>query len=513
MNNQTAKLARMKTLWLLLPISILLAFTWFYFVRTALPFFAYFADPEVAYIFSALQLNEMGYVQMTDHPGTFLQIVGAGLGRLLSFDFKQAFVLDAYNQFRSAWLIFTLLAVAFALLQFWKLLGWSVCAFLIASLLLVHDYNTLMHFGRFTPEGGFLALYLVAAVLACRSITGAKELSFARALNWGALLGAVTTIKITLWPVTAFLIGAFFCLRSEAKMPRQLLAGALMLATALVAYFVVGSAFADDAADQMAWFKRLLTESGRYGKPNPEGSFLPFAQILSFTIQGFSFQSFTTLFPIVALSGFALWKLIRSQSTPLRLLSLGFLLCLALSFLIYAKHPYQIKYLLPQTYLLLAYFLIVGNYFRDELPQAKILRAVGLVLAMVAVNAFLNFHIVYGFNQNRYAAIKQEVSRIMQAQAVDNFYFSLEVPHELTAYGLGVREITDLLPLFEQTAPSLTVFRERNADYSISIAGSLPLEKIAPSSLIFTQRYFKDARAVLIYYDENLSLFVYLKEE
>jgi len=396
-----------RPLWPLLLFGALFAlFVSIYYLRNPLPFFGYFSDPEIAYIFSALQLKDFGYVQMTDHPGTFLQLVGAGLASLLGFDFSEAFDASSYQKFRSAWLWFSVLTASSAVYLLWRKIGSSVCVFFAAVLLLFHDYNTLMQLGRFTPEGGFFALYLLVLVLAAGAAGRARKLNLFEAIGWGALLGAVTTIKITLWPVSAFLIGAFLCLRLELKSRTQLFAWGAMLCVAVLAY--------------------------------------------------------------------------------------------------------QIKYLLPQTYLLIAYCLLCFRHFKAEMPSLRIVRCFTLILALVAVNGFVNFHIVHRYNLSRYAQIESEVDRILMNHPASHYYFSLEVPHANTAYGIGVREISDLLLVFKKSHLPLTVFRERNSDYSISMGKELPLEEIKQNSLIFTQRYFKDARVELLFYNETFGLFAYL---
>jgi hypothetical protein len=499
------------SLWLVGAVALL--FVGYYFLRAPLPFFAYFADPEIAYIFSALQLKAVGYVQMTDHPGTFLQMFGAGLAALLGFDWREAFDLAAYNRFRFAWLGLTCVVLAVVIFTLWRQTERSAGLLAILLLLLFHDYNTLMHFGRFTPEGGFLTLYLPVLVAACLGAGRARNLRLAEAIGWGALLGAATTIKITLWPVTAFVIGAFLCLRPQAWRRPHLLVWLTVPCAALLAYAILGSIFADDAAGQLDWFLRLLFESGRYGKASEAGSFLPLARIFEYTRHGFGFQSYTTLFPIMALSLWAVWKLACCRATGLRCMSGGFLLCLFLSFLIYAKHPYQIKYLLPQTYLFFGFALLCFYRFPEEMPARPAMRGFAAILALVAVNGLVNFHIVHRFNADRYTRTLEAVDHVMEKVPADRYYFSLEVPHPLTAYGLGVREIPDLQPLFLAKKAPLTVFRERNADYSIPIAAPLPLTQIEPNALIFTQRYFNDERTRLIYMDEALGLFAYQRIE
>ncbi|MGZ0709830.1 hypothetical protein ACWPKO_16000 [Coraliomargarita sp. W4R53] len=324
----------------------------------------------------------------------------------------------------------------------------------------------------------------------------------------GVLIGAVTTIKVTLWPVSAFLLGAFLCFRTDLTGAKTCLRWGLLVACALLSYGVVGSMFADNPTAQWKWFLSLLTESGRYGHDSSQGSFLPLSQILDFTLRGFSFQSYTTIVPIVALSFFALWDCIKSDRTQLRLLSVGFLACLGLSFLIYAKHPYQIKYLLPQTYLFVAYFVIRGSCRRANV-SATVLRVFSLVMFLVVVNAAVNFHILYRYNAQRYTEISKQIDHWIQTIEPEQLYFSLEVPSRYTAYGLGVREITDFEPLYASEHRPLIVFRERSQDYQISDGAVLPLAEIEAHALIFTKRFFQDARVQLIWYDESLGLFAY----
>ena len=495
-------------LWLL-PVGLLLLFVNRYFISAPLPFFGYFADPEIAYILSALQLKELGYVQMTDHPGTFLQIVGAGLAAPLGYDMKEAFDLEPYNRFRTAWLCFTVLCLSSVFYLVWKQVGRGMALFCIALLLLFHDYNTLMSFGRFTPEGGFIALYSLVLVVGCISAGRGLPLRFLPAVGWGVLIGVATTIKITLWPVSLFLMGAFLCLRPKESSRSHVVAWLALLSAAILAYFVTGSVFAEDVAGQLDWFRRLIAESGRYGHDSGEGSFLPLAQIMDYSLRGFAFQNFTTLFPLAALTAWAVGNMLRPHRMELRLLSAGFLLCLLLSFVIFAKHPYQIKYLLPQTYLLIAYSLLCFGFFREELPSTRCIRVFALLLSLVAINAWVNFHILHRYNLARYERSERVIDRAMALYPADHYYFSLEVAHPLTAYGLGVREIPDFLPLLKEAIPSLTVFRERNQDYTISTEAALPLPHIEPGSLVFTQRYFNDARTQLVFHDEALGIFAY----
>ncbi|MGZ0654742.1 hypothetical protein ACWPKO_16005 [Coraliomargarita sp. W4R53] len=173
------------TVWqLLLVVSALLFFIFVYFLNAPLPFFGYFSDPEVAYILSALQLNEHGYVQMTDHPGTFLQIVGALLARATGVESDQAFEVPTYDQFRFAWLICSVAVTSLSLWGIWRQARAVAYLFAGAVLLLFHDYNTWTHFARFTPEGGFIALYLLVTVFACRSILQGELLTWLGVIGW-----------------------------------------------------------------------------------------------------------------------------------------------------------------------------------------------------------------------------------------------------------------------------------------------------------------------------------------
>lgn len=130
-------------------------------------------------------------------------------------------------------------------------------------------------------------------------------------------------------------------------------------------------------------------------------------------------------------------------------------------------------------------------------------------MGLVCANAFANYHILHRYNLVRYSQTKEQVDRILLKFPAKHHYFSLEVPHDLTAFGIGVREISDLNPIFEMQSEPLSVFRERSNDYSISVDSDLPLEYIQSGSLVLTRRYFEDSRAKLIFGNEQLELFAY----
>lgn len=131
----------------------------FNYILNPLPFFSYFSDPELAYIFSSLELAKFGNVELTQHPGTFLQIFGIPTAALAAIDFADAFDTDAIDRFRDVWLYFCSLSMI-GCIYVLKKITTNNLQLVCATLLLFSDYNTLAFWGRFTPEGAFSALYL-----------------------------------------------------------------------------------------------------------------------------------------------------------------------------------------------------------------------------------------------------------------------------------------------------------------------------------------------------------------
>lgn len=486
-------------------ITVFGAWALFNFILNPLPFFSYFSDPELAYIYSSLELAKFGSVELTDHPGTFLQILGVPTAALASLNFEDAFDTDAIDRFRNIWLCFCSLSMI-GCIYLLKKLTTNNLQLVCAMLLLFSDYNNLAFWGRFTPEGAFSALYLPILLFLVLRLHSANPISSKALLGWSILIGCVTTIKITLWPVSAFTWVLLAC-HGEGRTTFKIKRGVLVAAASLTAYFILGSIFANNRTEQIQWFLSLITNSGRYGGANQQGVFLPLSQIIDMTWRGLSLQNYTTLVPLILTSAAALTLVFRSGiKLSDRIVTISFVLCLTLSGLLYAKHPYQIKYLLPQSYLMLLFFLYLTK-LKCDYPLA--LKAFLALMAGVAINSFSTYQTLHTHTHKHDLLVEQQIDDAIQQINPSNIYLSLEAHHPLTAQGFATRETKRLIPQFESQVRPSQIFRERAKDYTISKNSPLPLGSISPNSLIFTARSFLDPRVQHIYQDINLGLNIF----
>lgn len=490
-------------------VAIALLGAWFavFTVARPLPFFSYFHDPELTYILNARELLATGSVEHTDHPGTILQLVGAGLHLVLGTEIDEVLAETAINPFRALWAWLSLLsAIALILLaarHFRE--GWVL---VVGLGLLVFDPNAAIYWTRFTPEGGLFALYLPFALLALMRFTRGDRVGVGQAIAWGILLGALTTLKITFWPLTLFLAFVLLATRDPLDRRAVVCAGAFFVA-ALATYLPLGSLFARDVAAQWAWLGRLITHSGRYG--SGEEGVLSLSEILRWTQRGYASQGYFPLLVLAVFAALASWDLFgRARGRRSRLLALGVLLCFALSVLLFAKHPYQIKYLLPLAPLLFLYWSARREEGTPPWPRLAKLGLVAL-LGGVGINALATYAALHEFTLRRHQDTVAEVDKALEIARPRHALFSYEIQHPLAARAFAVNETQFFLPQLESFAIEPSWFRERQSDYALASGTPFPQETLPPDSLIFTASYFEDPRAQLVYANPDLGfgLFIY----
>lgn len=490
---------------LLLPIAFLI-WAAAYRIGMPLPFYSYFADPELAYLFSALELAEFKSVQLDDHPGTLLQLFGVLITASMGMELSDAFDAATVDRFRFIWLILSCLSMILTSVLVRRSTSGRI-VFATAFLLLFHDFHAFAFWGRFTPEGAFFALYFPLMMLIYVGHQEKRVRGSGQALLTGIAIGCATTVKITLWPVSLFL-WLFYWVNDLSPVKNRTRNLILLSGSSVAAYFVLGSAFAIDRGAQFEWFLSLVTESGRYGGSNEHGAFLPPIEIATRFLYGLQLQSYTTLIPLFALAGWAIADLCSpNKDKTIKIVSAGFLICLLITFLLFAKHPYQMKYLLPQTLLFTLFFI-----WRTRLgiPSATKLKLICFFLfGAVTLNALASYHALHIATLDRVPQIVRTVDAAIHQLAPEFVFFSMEVPHPRMAQAFAVREAKRLRPQFEATVPPTSIFRERAADYSRQTGVSLPLKELKPETLVVTSNYFEDSRAQLVWADAELRLFMY----
>ncbi|MEX0329946.1 MAG: hypothetical protein AB3N64_00855 [Puniceicoccaceae bacterium] len=496
-----------------IPILLILSFFLYYKVISPLPFYSFFSDPELPYFLNSVMLAFEGQVEHTDHPGTGLQLAGAVLSRLLGIAPAEVFTDSAIQLFRGSWQVVSLLLTLLLVVFLWRSLeqagrGWM---FVCLLALLFADYNSLIYWGTFTPEGAFTVLFIPVMVLLLKRFHKGPQVRVAGLFGCGLLLGLATTIKLTLWPVTLFVIGVY-AITCSGNLRHRLVRTGLFFGITLVTFLIVGSIFAADPQAQWAWVFSLLQNSGRYGHAQEAdpGSFLSASQILQWTISGLRLQNFATVVPMVLLGWLAVADALdRKAALTSRLTALGFLFCFLLTWLAFAKHPYQIKYLLVQTPLFVGFWyqrLLSGSM---PFPKYFHLATTALLMA-VLMTSLVNQRAVHVVTLAIDQATRPFVDQAITTLQPEMLYFSLEVRHPLSAKAFALREARTFDAVFQETLPPARIFRERTRQYTIDSSGRVPIATPVPGSLIFTVNAFNDHRLRLLHADNNAGLHIYL---
>ncbi len=291
--------------------------------------------------------------------------------------------------------------------------------------------------------------------------------------SWGEGIAArggapefITTIKLTLWPVTLFVLGwlAFAPGPMVAARGWRRFAGFTGVALAHVRRDRVGAGAASRRVLAVGAYV-LIEHNGRYGGRYGARS-RPGVGIVSAVVgrvrgpawRAFALQAYTTL-PVFG--GVLLWALESWRrrgagvDQPARTAATGFIAALLLLFLMFLKHPYQGKYLMPASLLILLYAAVQVEAGR--LPPLRWLRPLCLILGLIALNAVLSQKLLYDYTIPRDERIRAHIDAWLAKVPHDALIFSSRLPHPIPAY----RESAPppLLPDFHAAVP-----RPRGAD-------------------------------------------------
>ena len=500
---------RQPVVWIILIASFFI----YYQVLNPLPFYSYFSDPELPYILNSVMLATEGQVEHTDHPGTILQMVGAVISSMCGIGHGEVFDDDAIELFRSSWKFLSLALTVGLVVFFWRSTMESVRGWMFACLvaLLFADYNALVFWGTFTPEGAFIVLYIPVLALCLRRFYSSVPMGIFSLVGMGLILGTATTMKLTLWPATLFVVIVYYTACSGNARFRMGRTGLLLVIT-VASFLLLGSAFAADRSAQWAWIFALIQNSGRYGNPSEAepGAFLSFAKIVSLTISGLKLQNFATLLPVGLLGWLGLSDAFdRTSSHAKRIVAVAFLGCFLLSWIVFLKHPYQIKYLLVQTPLLVAFWyqrLLAGS---RAFP--KYFHPVAVILLMaVLMTSVINYRAVHVVTLAMDRATRPVIDQAVQALDPTMLYFSLEVRHPLSAKAFALREAGIFEDTFREKVRPAQVFRERTIQYETTPIGGIPIKTPLPGSMVLTRTAFGDDRFRLVYGDAEAGLHIYL---
>lgn len=443
-------------------------------VVAPLPFYSFQSDPELHYFINSLLLANGLPIEHTDHPGTALQWLGAVMARCLGLHLSDVFDPAAIQRFYLVWRV-----IAFASLLgtgAWlarRLQGRGAWAVAALVLLAAFDYQTLVYWLTFTPESAFFVLYLPVALFGLDRCRTPEKCTLRASLWLAVLLGFVTTLKLTLWPVTLFVLVQLAAAGTTATPTpawRRFLALTL---TSLLTYVIVASLFAKDRAAPWRWMLRLVEHTGRYGAARSgEGFFPPWAMGWEAIQRALSLQDFTTLPVFVAVVALAVWSL-RSRKTPpdrpARVLAVGFLCTALLLLVMFFKHPYQGKYLMPVSVLLLLFVAALIDSARLPSRRAQVILC--LVFGLSAANAVLTQKILFDHTLARAQRVNARIDAWLASTPHDALIFSSRLPHPLPAFKEALRP------------PIVAAYVQRFGRVELTGTYSLEFQRVARATL------------------------------
>lgn len=476
--------------WLLI-VALVSVFWWWRTIVAPLHWFSFQSDPELTYIFSSALLANGSLVDHTDHPGTALQWVGALIARAQGITLASVLEPDALQRFLFSW---RLLALASALGTTWLLARrWrenAASVGLIAALGFALDYQMLVYWPTFTPESAFVVIYLPVA-LVCVLHTG--EWSLRRWLTTAVAMGIVTTIKLTLWPITLFVAAGI----AFSGSPRRRALGrfAVFVAITFGSYVTAAAITARDPLAQWRWIAALLGNAGRYGSARAEGGvFPPFSVGLDALRHGLAFQSYS-LIPaaliVLVLAVASLRRAARARNRAEAIWSGAFLGGAALSLLLFFKHPYQFKYLLPLS-LLAAIYLSRSSLAIPPSASRWLWGAVAL-LAFVALNAVATQILLYEHVIARDRRVQERIDQWRTRVPHDVIVFSSGLPHPVAALKYTVPMTGELAREFERRFGRVELAPTRIADFHRITPSELPVPTGARRPLVFLTSPLADA--------------------
>ena len=472
-----------------------------------LPFYAFQSDPEVMYYDSAILLANGHALEHTDHPGTALQCTGALIARGLGLNLPSAFDPAAFRRFMLGW---RLLALASLLgTGFWlakRLAGRGAFGVALLPLLFAFDYQTLAYWLTFTPESAFFVLYLPVA-LWCLLRARGPGCSWRGGLGLAVLLGFATTIKLTLWPVTLFVL-AQLALSRASSVPSWRRFAAYTGVAALV-FAVAATVLAHDPMAPWRWVLGLIEHSGRYGAVRAEGGvFPPWSVGLEALRRAFALQAYTTLPVYAGILLLAIWSARRdpARDSRDRILGASFLAAFLLLLVMFLKHPYQGKYLMPASLLILLY--ATAQIESGPLPGLRWIRPLGVVLGLIVVNAVLSQKLLYDFAISRDQRVCAHIDAWLARVPHDAVVISSRLPHPIPAFREMARG--PLLPLYFQHFGHIELTGTTSLDFQRVADPALPALPGVKRAIAFLNTPNPDARWVLVDANPSDALFVYL---
>lgn len=345
------------------------------------------SDPSYAYLFNALDIEQGIAPFVIHHPGTTVQLIGAGVLRFKWWMESQissqppivtSVLLHPEEYLHAINLVLLLLIAAtigVATKRIHELTGQAGLPLIVPSLLLV-SASALGATGQVQPEPLVIPLAMAITLLAIpRNDRSSAHLYF-RAALFGIALGAGIVTKVTFAPLM-LLIFVFSGLLAV------LIAGISTLITASILLLPI---FAKLFASY-EWFKALITHQGYYGG-GPEG-IAPLDKLLSAALDLIGSEPLIAVGTLVAAIGFLCVRFLGAASANpswSRFYLAAVAVCIA-QLLIVAKHAMP-RYLLPGLASAAIFIPLALYHINSRMPFTARAFA-GAVLLAVAAGLFV----------------------------------------------------------------------------------------------------------------------------
>lgn len=225
--------------------------------------------------------------------------------------------------------------------------------------------------------------------------------------------------------------------------------------------------------------------------------------------RAFALQDYTILPVYGAVLLLAGWSLRRREpgaDPRARILGAGFLAAFLLLLLMFLKHPYQGKYLMPASLLVVLY--TVAQAETGRFPARRWLQPLAVVLGLIVVNAVFCQKLLYDYTIPRDQRICARIDAWLAQVPHEALVFSSRLPHPLPAFREMARG--PMLPIFQRRFGRVELTGTYSLDFQRVAAAELPVLPGVRHVIAFLNTPTPDPRWRLVDAEPGDSLFVYV---
>lgn len=383
------------------------------------PYYLNFYDPSYVYLINSLNLAQFnGYgVGHFDHPGTTVQVLGAGAVKLFYFltNNNQDIANDVLSRPES---------YLFFMNKFFVILNCAALFFLGYFVLKVTGnilFTFLVQLSPFTSTENFYGLIIVTPenmLIFCSllfigtliyylfRVNAESKTPFKLILIWGIICGAGLVTKLNFLPV---LLIPFFLIRG---IKGKLLFSVFTLLSFLILFFPA----LYNINNFLNWIEKLFINNGRYGNGEAtiinENTFLSNVRLIFAKDKLYLFAYVFSLFSLIT-ARYAKFrnsaKIISDELRKKRRLLFIIFISMNLQILLVAKH-YSQYYMIPSfmltTFVLMLSAMIFEEYLKNIFSRIKLSHLI--ILMIFLVSSFSLYKIIFSYYEGEEQRMEAE---------------------------------------------------------------------------------------------------------